>query len=179
MWVWPASNPAGLQVGGVQACESKHAHLPQATPLGKAIMRSSQATWQGQLHWQVAAGTQAQRERTLAGFLIFLLTMAESDPPPPSETATAGPASSGGTMTEVAVRALIRQEVSAAVAAALAPPTGPLQSGECVFIPVLWACERLGGGKRKVARRGVIFHSFPFSLQLGSTSSTHTTLFDA
>ena len=69
--MWPASNPAGLQVGGAQTCASEHTHLPQATPLGKAIMRSSQATWQGQLHRQVAAGTQAQRERTLAGSLIF------------------------------------------------------------------------------------------------------------
>ena len=59
--------------------------------------------------------------------------MADSDPPPAPTSGAADPGSLASTaMSEAAVRALLREEVAAAMAAALRP--GPSFSGESVVL---------------------------------------------
>ena len=111
--------------------------------------------------------------------------MADSDSPPTSgtpRTSTDTPTNTAGSrptaMSEEAVRALIRQEVSAAVAAALRPPlAGSVPSGE---LRMLCLCLLMHADGRQRRHGPPTWHAMAcflpiFPPQLGAPLSTHTT----
>ena len=115
----------------------------------------------------------------------LLFPLADSDSPPTSGTpgtSTDTPTNTSGSrptaMSEEAVRALIRQEVSAAVAAALRPPlAGSVPSGELRMLCLCLVMHADGRQRRHGPRTWHAMAGFLpiFPPQLGAPLSTHTT----
>ena len=144
MWdmrVWLAGNPAGL-AGDTAPPLIEHAQMRQPdTPASRACAicgPRGEAKHTGRWHFRTGRQPAGRRALTAEAHcssswrvrhLVFLSwSMADSDSPPTSgtpRTSTDTPTNTAGSrptaMSEEAVRALISQEVSAAVAAALHP----------------------------------------------------------